>query len=767
MPPRALHFGRNSALLGALALAGISLLAWWFWRTPTPLSTSPGSTATESAQDDPTPHYAGSASCKGCHAEAYTTWADSHHGLAERPPSVALDRQAFDPPRSLGGGADRTEIASTGDHFALRNPGLSTLQATSTVARVIGHAPLRQFLVGLPGGRLQTHEASYDPARNEWFDVFGEEERKPGEWGHWTGRGMNWNSMCSHCHNTAVRKRYDPARDTYATTMTEATVSCESCHGPLQRHVAWQAEARAQGRPSQPDPTVAKLQRDQVFDTCATCHARRTQLTERFLPGDSFFDHFSLTLPDMSDLYFADGQVRDENYEAGAFLGSRMHAAGVRCADCHHPHSSKPLLPGNALCMRCHNGSFPNSPRIDPAAHTFHQPASTGSACVNCHMPQTTYMQRHPRHDHGFTVPDPQLTVEWGIPNACNRCHKDRTPQWALDATRRWYGSRLELPNRVQARNRARAIASARANRPQARQALVEQLALPQSPYWTAALTGLLEPWTTHPEVRTVVLRQLEHSHPAVREAAARALAPIHDDSRAGIRPALEARLQDAHRNVRLAAAWTLRGSLGAQAPVFREMQATLEFHSDQPTGQLQWGALRMARGEIDLAIQHYTRAATWDPLSAPIRHDLAVALGAANRPGEAVRELEAACALDPRDGDLRYKLALAQNEAGQSDAARLQLEQATQLDPQHARAWYNLGLARHGAQDTEGALAALLQAETLTPQDAGPPYARATILAQLGRIDEALAAGRRALEIDPGFQDARTLVEQLGRSRR
>ena len=47
--------------------------------------------------------------------------------------------------------------------------------------RVIGHDPLRQFLVPRPGGRLQTLELSWDPKKKEWFDVYGNEDRKPGE----------------------------------------------------------------------------------------------------------------------------------------------------------------------------------------------------------------------------------------------------------------------------------------------------------------------------------------------------------------------------------------------------------------------------------------------------------------------------------------------------------------------------------------------------------------------------------------------------------
>src|SRR5437764_1151098 len=83
----------------------------------------------------------------------------------------------------------------------------------------------------IPGGRLQTLEASYDPHKNQWFNVYGNEDRHFGEWGHWTGRGMNWNSMCASCHNTRVRKNYDEKSDSYQTTMAQLTVSCESCHG--------------------------------------------------------------------------------------------------------------------------------------------------------------------------------------------------------------------------------------------------------------------------------------------------------------------------------------------------------------------------------------------------------------------------------------------------------------------------------------------------------------------------------------------------------
>ena len=66
--------------------------------------------------------------------------------------------------------------------------------------------------------------------------------------------------------------------------------------------------------------------------------------------------------------YHVDGQIRDEDYEYGSFLQSRMHREGVRCTDCHDPHSTHIKVAGNKLCIRCHTagnttGRRTSSPR--------------------------------------------------------------------------------------------------------------------------------------------------------------------------------------------------------------------------------------------------------------------------------------------------------------------------------------------------------------------------------------------------------------------
>jgi len=687
-----------------------------------------------------------------------------------------MDRKAFDPPRTFHHGTQDSASRWTNDAAIVTALGLSGKPEDCAVARVIGHDPLRQFLVPTAGGRFQTLEATYDPRSNQWFNVYGDEDRRPGEWGHWTGRGMNWNFMCAGCHNTRLRRNYNEATDSYHTTMAEMSVGCESCHGPLKVHNEWQRQ-HGKSKPGK-DPTIKKATRTQILDTCGFCHARRSDLTGDFKPGDPFSDDFDLTIVDSSDRYYADGQIREEDYEYGSFVGSKMHQRGVICLDCHDPHTAKTKLPGNFLCLRCHNGSETNAPIINPVTHSMHKVfgydsngvltnndllsykpkeiVETGGECVNCHMPQTPYMQRHWRHDHGFTIPDPLLTKNFNIPNACNRCHQDKTTDWALEACDKWYGAKMNRPTRT----RAEWIARAQQGDPAARDGLLEVLKAETSPYWRATILGLLTPWAMQPAVATVLTGNLEYTNALVRCTAARTLElalPIP-----GVSEALHGLLDDSSRSVRLAAAWSLRATLDTNSNVARELQQMMAQSADQPAGQMRKGDYFAARHDPQTALVHYQKAVLWDPYSPPFRQQLAVTLFQLNRPREAIDTLQEACRLNPKDGEAHYQLGLAWNETGDIQRARQELETAVQVNPRLAPAWYNLGLAQNATGDAPAAIQSLQRGESADPHDARIPYARATIHARLGQNEMAIIAAQRALEIDPSYSDARQLLQQL-----
>jgi predicted CXXCH cytochrome family protein len=720
--------------------------------------------------------YGGSASCQSCHPDEYQLWKNSHHGQAERAVDPVRDRAAFDPPQSLRAGSQTTTVCWTNGTAVVTAPGLSHQPEAHTVARVIGNDPLLQYLVPFPGGRWQTLEASYDPHARQWFNSYGDEDRQPGEWGHWTGRGMNWNSMCAACHNTRLQKNYDETNDTFHTTMAEPSVGCEACHGPLQPHNAWQQKFGATG---QKDPTLTRPSREQVVDTCGFCHSLRADLTGDFKPGDAFSDDCQLLTVDAGDRYYADGQIRGEDYEYGSFLSSRMHLRGVYCLDCHNPHSAKNLLPGNWLCLRCHATGSQIAPNINPATHSHHlvhgfdtngapvkvdltnydskTVRETGGECVNCHMPQTRYMQRHWRHDHGFTSPDPLLTKQFGIPNACNRCHQNQNADWALKYCASWYGDKMERP----ARRRAQVIARAQRDELPAADDLVALLKQEDSPYWRSVTADLLAPWAADPAVAGVLLRSLQDNNALVRAASARSLETALTAQVPGVAGALQASLGDRARNVRLAAAWSLRETLDESSSASRELQAYLFLNGDEPVGQLNLGNYAFARHDLAGAAVHFQKAVAWDARSAPFHENLAVVLSALNRPQAAVQTLEQAVRWSPDDAEVHYQLGLAYDGVGDLTNTAAQLLAATRLEPRHILAWYNLGLAQNALGKPVEALAALRQAAALAPTDARIPFAAATILARNGQKAEALAALRQVLALEPANEGAIQLLRQ------
>jgi tetratricopeptide (TPR) repeat protein len=700
--------------------------------------------------------YAGSASCRECHSEAYDLWAKSKHGLAERPVSTNVDQPAFAPDRSFHTGSQITSVGFTNGVFFIKSVGLSGRPEAHVAERVIGNQPLREFLVAAPGDRWQVMEAAYDPSHHDWFDVFGNEDRRPGEWGHWTGRGMNWNSMCAACHSTALSKNYDETSDSYQTTMVERGVGCEDCHGPLKTHVNWEKRHQNQGMT---DPAMPKLTPAQIMDTCASCHARQVNLTDDFKPGDSYFDHYDLTIADHSDLYYPDGQVRDEDYEFAAFSGSKMCQAGVTCLDCHPGSLKAPRLQGNLLCLRCHASGYFRAPIIKPEEHSHHSAGSAGDECIGCHMPVTVYMQRHPRHDHGLTIPDPLLTKQFGIPNACNRCHADKNADWSLAAVEKWYGPKMERPTR----ERAALIARARQQDPGACKPLIVVLAGEKNAYWQAVEIGLLDQWVEKTNVSRALLPWLENTNPLVRVSAARSLEPLIAESES-VAGKIRSLLNDRSRDVRITAGWILRSELDTNSTAGKDLLHYLDINSDQPAGQVMAGQFFFARGDLPAALEHFQRAVAWDTNSAPIRSELAVVFSASGRRQEAIEQLKTACELAPGEAEYRYELGLAWNEAGDLPKTLESLEAALKLNPQNARAWYNLGLALNGTGQREAALKALLQAEKIAPDDPLIPYARATILARAGRVAEATIAAKKALALRPGFSEATDLLQTLSR---
>ncbi len=620
------------------------------------------------------PGWAGSAACASCHPGQHALWQESHHGRAQEPAPAGT---------------------------TLTAPDADGRPAAFPAKVAIGVDPLVQYLVELDRGRWQAAPVAWDPRRREWFDLHAEDPRRPDEWGHWLNRGMTWNAQCAFCHVTDFRKGYDPVADSYASRWREDGVGCESCHGPRAEHVRASPPGNATPRPRL--PIDERTGPDVGVETCAPCHSRRRQLAEGWTAGARFLDFFDPVLPD-DPAYHADGQVLDEDFEWTSFAQSKMYARGVGCSDCHDPHSGKLRREGSALCLQCHRAELAGS------AHVRHVPGSPGAECVSCHMPQTTYMLRHPRRDHSFSIPMPELTTELGIPNACTRCHADRPATWAEARCADLYG-RKDRP----AAGRARIIAAARAGRAESIPGLKALLGNPAQPgVWRAAAVGLLGRWAgpgptdTGPILRAAV----DDPDPLVRARALRAL----DENAGSVR---SLRMHDPIRLVRVEAAWTGRAHWrGAGPAAYAEAEAVAQLAADMPGGRYARGLIRTLLGDDPGAEAEYRAALRLDASDVPSRMNLAARFSESGRGGEAIALAEEGVKVAPAAARVRFGLGLLYASAGRMEDSVAALTECVRLDPGHPRAQYNLALACLETGRVERARAALEEATRHPPHD-------------------------------------------------
>ena len=275
---------------------------------------------------------------------------------------------------------------------------------------------------------------------------------------HWTGLDQNWNYMCADCHSTNLRKNYH-SRHTHVLPRRMPRSTSPAKHATVQARITWRGRRRAEtgagaeanhgllialderrGASWKADRASGNVVRscathaEREIQMCARCHARRSQIHEDYVHGQPVDDDYRVALLD-DNLYFPDGQIKDEVYEYGSFIQSRMFHAGVTCSDCHEPHSLKLHAPGNGVCLQCHAPD-----KYDSTRHHFHQAGSPGARCVECHMPTRTYMVVDARRDHSIRIPRPDLSLEIGVPNACNGCHRDKPAGWAAKLVAKWYG---------------------------------------------------------------------------------------------------------------------------------------------------------------------------------------------------------------------------------------------------------------------------------------------------------------------------------------
>jgi Flp pilus assembly protein TadD len=710
--------------IGRLGLAALGLAAA-ACSGPAPVAPPP----------PPAPTYVGSAACASCHATEHTAWLDSHHAAAMQPAGEGSVLGDFSGAVFTEGGVTSTFTRREG-RYLVRTDAPGGGLAEFEVEYVFGLTPLQQYLIALPGGRLQALGIAWDARPREdggqrWFHLYPGENLRPGDPLHWTGYLQNWNSMCADCHSTDVRKRYDHASRSFDTTYSEVSVGCEACHGPASNHLAWAADERpVEGEAGDRgltarlderrdvawgiDPATGKPIRSRARDSsreievCARCHARRSQLTDDVRAGDSLHDGFRVALLEPR-LYAPDGQMREEVYTHGPFLQSRMHAEGVTCSDCHDPHSGGFWAPGDATCLMCHQGEVYAAER-----HHFHPESSAGARCVSCHMPEVTYMGVDVRHDHAFRIPRPDLAARIGAPDTCTSCHADRDTAWAAAEIARRYPQPAPPWQRF-----GEAFAALERSLPGAAAevaALADDAGQPdivRASAWErlAATDAGLD--------LAALARAVADPSPLVRAAAAGAIEGAPEEIRARL---LGPRLLDPELSVRLAAASALADGTdaglpdGALASAISEYEQAQLFNAEHPGALVNLGTMAARRGRLDEAVRLLEEARALDRSFLPAHVNLADIHRQRGDEKEAERVLTEALAHAGAAGGAHHALGLCLVRQGRKGEALALLAEAARREPAQARFALVHAVALHDQGREREAIAELERARAIHP---------------------------------------------------
>ncbi|WP_441290796.1 multiheme c-type cytochrome [Sorangium sp. KYC3313] len=661
--------------------------------------------------------FVGSDRCAPCHAEEHAAWQGSQHARAMQHATAATVLGDFDGARLRYAGQVH-RFDRQGGKYWVTTDGPDGQLHRYEVLYTFGVEPLQQYLVAGPGGRLQALPFAWDArpqprGGQRWYHLHERDDVRAGDVLHWTGASQNWNHMCAECHSTHVTKGYDAAADHFTTTWSEISVGCEGCHGGGARHLDW-TKART------PDPSKGlDVRFDERKDatwtrlpsgtaqrgkrassgtesaTCALCHSRRETLSQPFRHGAPLLDSVALELL-TAPFYTPDGVMSDEVFTYGSFQQSKMAHAGVTCSDCHEPHSGRLRAEGSGVCASCHEPA-----RFDVPAHHHHAadaaaadvPGTPGALaaprCVDCHMPARTYMGVDVRHDHGFRVPRPDLSVRLGIPNPCTDCHARKPASWAADAVRAWLGRPAQG---YQTYTEVLALARTAPGDP-AVAAGLQRLATDGALPGIARATALASLRAAPTAASLAVLgAALADPDPLLRRAALSALEGYDPRRAAAVAAPL---LADPVRGVRVEAARVLAGvDLGALPEraaqeldgALREYIVTQTLHADRAEAQNNLGLVFTRTGKPRDAEHAYLAALRIEPGYVPTYVNLADLYRELGRDADGVALLRRGITRLPEQAELLHSLGLALVRRGHQDQALEPLKRAAELAPEQAR---------------------------------------------------------------------------------
>lgn len=705
--------------------------------------------------------YVGAQACAKCHAAATHESATSLHSKMLQPATYQSVEGDFGAGKlALHDAAYSVEEAN--GKFYITESELSGKPWRHQVDYTLGSRRVQHYLTTLPDGRIDVLPPTWDVLRKSWvhnLDIENPEESPSPEI-------QVWNKACYGCHVSGEKKNFDLTRLSYHTTWRGLGVDCETCHGPGSEHVkvatgvrVTDSATRAGLRETIVDPARLDPLRSSMI--CAQCHSFRDIYSDSFNAGENYSDYFlpimQYALPAQDSAYWADGRPRwVSNETLGMWQSQCFLKGGATCTTCHsQPHdvdiAKNPQLAAgnNKLCLSCHK-----TIAADVPAHTHHAANSSGSSCVECHMPRIVVSLRTEMRDHTISIPVPENTIRHNVPNACNLCHQDKDANWALQKMNEWYGDK----SRQKWAQRADAFVGAAAGDVSAVPALLQILSdKSQGGFIRANAAGYLGSFPDDPSAYAALLTSFSDSEPLVRLTAASAIRP-RAAQRADVAPRLASLLRDPVRTVQVTAALGLV-SMGVQKVPGEDEEwfenakkiyrTRAEFDSDDAQQELAAGRFDYLSGDMDGAVTAFRATLKLDD-HIPAQYYLARAL---TEKGEYQSAQQILKTIPPNDP--QYALAqrlLTDLESRQPNKAQAEGNNANSAAEKNFRdgqALYQNGNYGGALQPLEDALGQAPQAPWVTKAQ----IYHAVSLEKLSRLSEAEAA-MQTLAAKPATRD-------------
>jgi hypothetical protein len=389
--------GIAATVAGVAAVAGVYLMRGRSPAASRPLPAPPAGEvrvelppirASVYLNTQPDAEFVGTAACAECHADAHATYRATPHSeaLLEISTERSSQQAPFELATQFTHEASQRHLESYVDQekvwhrVAFRPPSMSeTLEVKHPLRFEIGSGHHSRSYLAEADGFLVESPITWYASRERWGMSPGYDRPFHDDFERLADFG------CVYCH----AGRVEPLNgERFRFTIHEATIGCESCHGPGGLHVQRHEAGAAEGAEDVTIVHPGRLPRELQEALCAQCHLRgaasisvRGRGVHHFRPGLQLSDFRVDYIPAAPDQAMKVVGHAEQMRHSACYQQSAM-----TCISCHDPHAAPQVEMRIAFyrdkCLACHGDGC-------ELAEPERLSRSPDNDCVSCHMPKT------------------------------------------------------------------------------------------------------------------------------------------------------------------------------------------------------------------------------------------------------------------------------------------------------------------------------------------------------------------------------------------